>query len=382
MFDLFRRFDFNAAGRGLFFQSLIQFSVFLDNQFSRTVPNNALLRDVFKVVQEAETPAKEKLKFKKIVNCYLSFCCLYGYHKNVSEKLEIEELNNFLPNQEALKPKFLFVNPKFKYIDADEGDDYFDDRLVTDESRVQLKQIYGFTDQQLDVHTEVRIILRAFQNKVFDVVESIRKALEDPEEQAKISTDQRYQLFLEIMLMKFANKSLEHVTKGFEKIRPILEAQYQGNRQAQSSALDIIFNAYQISDIGEQCFERENLFMLRQKVVQLVERLCDLPIFDELIVIELCLQQLDAHSFEVNQDNTLDLVQSQLIFTLVDKVQSERSHLAARYIQEHDKTAEKKVETPHEKFQREKREQAALESGDPVKKEESKEKTPEEVAEE
>lgn len=78
---------------------------------------------------------------------------------------------------------------------------------------------------------------------------------------------------LEVLLTKFGTHSLEHITRGIEKIKPVVLKMFQDNVEAQKVVLDTIFKAFNVDSLSAQDFEKENLFQVRQKVVDLIVRL-------------------------------------------------------------------------------------------------------------
>ena len=79
--------------------NLIEFHVFLNCQMDLSLASQEFLASIKTTFGENEG------QFKKIVNFYLSFCCLLGYHKTILEKLS-EDFHDFMPNQDVLKPTF------------------------------------------------------------------------------------------------------------------------------------------------------------------------------------------------------------------------------------------------------------------------------------
>jgi hypothetical protein len=52
------------------------------------------------------------------------------------------------------------------------------------------------------------------------------------------------QIFLEVILTKYGGRSLEHISEGIRKVKPVLDLLYQGQEDAQRMALETIFKAY------------------------------------------------------------------------------------------------------------------------------------------
>jgi hypothetical protein len=85
--------------------NLIEFHVFLNCQQDLSMASNEFLNDLKTAIGGKES------QFKKVTHYYLSFCCLLGYHKTISEKLS-EEFNDLMPNQDVLKPTYTMVRSK------------------------------------------------------------------------------------------------------------------------------------------------------------------------------------------------------------------------------------------------------------------------------
>ena len=64
-------------------QSLIQFHIYLNSQQDQQLVSNDFLKEL-----KAKLESQDELKYKKVVNYYMSFCCLLGYHKQIIEKLD------------------------------------------------------------------------------------------------------------------------------------------------------------------------------------------------------------------------------------------------------------------------------------------------------
>jgi hypothetical protein len=58
------------------------------------------------------------------------------------------------------------------------------------------------------------------------------------------------QIFLEVILTKFPTHSLEHVTRGMEKVKVILDDHYIGHEDAQRMALETIFKAFNMDQLS------------------------------------------------------------------------------------------------------------------------------------
>lgn len=104
------------------------------------------------------------------------------------------------------------------------------------------------------------------------------------------------QLLLEVLLTKFGTHSLEHLTRGIEKIKPLMLKLYKDNQDSQNVVLDTIFKVFNMDSLAAQDFEKENLFQLRQKVVDLVIRLHRTHILDSSMTISWCISKLEGYS--------------------------------------------------------------------------------------
>lgn len=181
-------------------------------------------------------------------------------------------------------------------------------------------------------------------------------------------------IFLEILFTKFGVHSLEHVSRGVQKVRITLDEMFKDQKDAQRMALDSIFNQFGMDQISAQNFCKENLFMIQFKVCNLVVRLNQLGVIDTQTAIEWCLDQLEAFDGPVPVETT----QVQLILRLLEKSAFLANHLLAKFIQDYEKPNEVRIETPFERYQRENN----IEPADGEPREEKKEKTPEEIQEE
>ena len=92
-------------------------------------------------------------------------------------------------------------------------------------------------------------------------------------------------------------------------------------------ALDTIFKSYNMDQLSAQNFENENLFQLRSKVVNLVDRFNQLEILDSHIIIDWCADILSKHP-----KKSLDFTHSQVILTLLDKMKLQKPHTVQIYV--------------------------------------------------
>ena len=233
---------------------------------------------------------------------------------------------------------------------------------------------------KVTVNQEVDSIMEVLGKKGEDTVALLRELLAD---ETKIqSKDLKLkQVLIEILFLKYGSQSLEHVSRGIEKIKPVLEEQFKDQKEAQQHATLTVFKAFSMDKLSAQKFEQENIYHVRSKVVNLAEKLNVSGVFQAAPIIEWCIAELSSHCTpEAPVD--LDFVHCHLILDLLKLALSQRSNIVYRYVQEKNKVAEVKIETPYEKR---KREQEMAERGEEeqVKKEEPpKEKTAQEIQEE
>lgn len=158
-----------------------------------------------------------------------------------------------MPNQDNLKPSFQYVKNK-RDRDASmssNGDAEKNSQDIIDE---QVELIMKTLAQKGDIVPELKTLLN---NK--DTIRADGLLLK--------------QIFLEVIFTKFPTHSLEHVTRGMERVKPILEEHYIGHEDAQRMALDTIFKAFNLDQLSAQDYSKENLFQLREKVINIVLRL-------------------------------------------------------------------------------------------------------------
>lgn len=77
-----------------------------------------------------------------------------------------------------------------------------------------------------------------------DIKESLKTLLDD-KEQIKSEGMQLKQMFLEILLTKYG-ASLEHITRGFEKVSNILEEHYKDSKESQTMVIETIFKSFSL----------------------------------------------------------------------------------------------------------------------------------------
>lgn len=112
-----------------------------------------------------------------------------------------------------------------------------------------------------------------------DITELLRELLAD---KTKIKSEglKLKQIFLEIIFTKFGVHSLEHVSRGVEKVRAALDELFKGNTEAQRMALDTIFKSFGMDQLANQDFSKVNLFQVQFKLCNLVLRLEQLGVID------------------------------------------------------------------------------------------------------
>ena len=82
-----------------------------------------------------------------------------------------------------------------------------------------------------------------------DLVEPLNELLAD---KTKINSSglKLKQIFLEVILTKFGGRSLEHISEGIRKVKPILDSQFFKQDDAQHMALETIFKAYSMDQLS------------------------------------------------------------------------------------------------------------------------------------
>ena len=199
--------------------NLVEFHVFLNCQQDLALASHEFLGSIKTAFEQNEG------QFKKIVNYYLSFCCLLGYHKTILEKLS-EDFHDFMPSQDILKPTFSLVRSKDKRESSIDKSDVAETKV----------------DQDQRIDQDVSKIMDVISQKG-DLVEPLTTLLNDSNEISS-SGLQLKQIFLEIILTKYGGRSLEHISEGIRRVKPILDLHYQDQEESQRMALDTIFKAY------------------------------------------------------------------------------------------------------------------------------------------
>ena len=198
--------------------NLIQFQVFLNSQHEQDLVNNDFLQEM-----ETKLKAKSEPFFQKVIHYYLSYCCQLGYHKPILEKLP-EEFHDFMPNIDNLKPKLEYVVNK-KVLDemSEDGD----------------QKLEGV---QAEVQSEVEHIMGVLAQKG-DPTELLKELFED---KTKIKSDglRLKKIFLEVVFTKFGVHSLEHVSRGIQKVRTTVGTMFKDQQDAQNMVLDSIFKQF------------------------------------------------------------------------------------------------------------------------------------------
>ena len=107
---------------------------------------------------------------------------------------------------------------------------------------------------------------------------------------------------MEVVFTKFGMLSLEHVSRGVERVRVILEEMFLGQEESQKMALDLILTSFNFPKV--QDYAERNMFQQRNKIITLIVRLNQLGIFESQIVINWCIEKLsllDTISIELLQ---------------------------------------------------------------------------------
>lgn len=167
------------------------------------------------------------------------------------------------------------------------------------------------------------------------------------------------QIIIEILFLKYGSQSLEHVSRGIDKIKPVLEEQFKGQAEAQKHAILTVFKAFSVDKLSAQNFDKENIYHVRSKVVNLAEKLSTSGVFDPGLIIEWCIEELANHCNQGQSSLDLDFVHCHLVLNQLKLALSQKSNVIHQYIQEKNKITEVKIETPFEKRQREQRQQEA-----------------------
>lgn len=167
------------------------------------------------------------------------------------------------------------------------------------------------------------------------------------------------QIIIEVLFLKYGSQSLEHVSRGIEKIKRVLEEEFKDQREAQKHAIRTVFKAFSVDQLSAQCFDKENIYHVRSKVVNLVEKLSTSGVFDSAFIIEWCIEELADHCKPEATVLDLDYVHCHVVLNQLKQAFSQRSNVIHQYIQEKNKITEVKIETPHEKRLRWQREQEA-----------------------
>ena len=202
--------------------NLIKFQVFLNTQHEQSVLKTEFLEELHSALKDNED------HYRRVLHYYLSYCCLLGYHKPIAEGLP-EEFKEYMPNVDNMKPKLEFVQNK-KDRDAE---------MANEEEGAEPKTE---SPEAAQINAEVEAIMGVLAQKG-DTTELLRATLCDKE---KIKSEglKLKQIFLEILFIKYGVHSLEHVTRGVEKVRAAVDDFFKGNVEAQRMALETIFKAF------------------------------------------------------------------------------------------------------------------------------------------
>jgi len=168
--------------------------------------------------------------------------------------------------------------------------------VLDDETKANLAADFNFSGDQLDSINDVKAILRVFNSRGTDIVGPLLEVMADDGKKLVSKDLKKKQIFLEVILQRFAGRSLEHVSKGFEKVKEVLDKHYVGQEETQLMVIDTVFKSYGLSSIESQRFEEENLYMLRQKAVNLIDRLIDLGVVTVQTTFAWCVKQLEGYT--------------------------------------------------------------------------------------
>ena len=159
-----------------------------------------------------------------------------------------------------------------------------------------------------------------------DLVEPLNDLLAD---KSKITSTglKLKQIFLEVILTKYGGRSLEHISEGIRKVKPILDSQFFKQSDAQNMALETIFKAYSMDQLSAQDFFNENLFQVRSKVTKIVERFIQQGVLDTKTTIEWCIGVLEKHD-----KYSLDYTQCQLVLDLMRIQKDQKEHLTTIFV--------------------------------------------------
>ena len=117
-------------------------------------------------------------------------------------------------------------------------------------------------------------------------------------------------------------------------------------------AIGTLLKAFNVDVLAAQNYAQENLFQLRSKVISIIERLIMLQILDPEVVIEWCIEKLQAHAQGLDTQVPLETLHCQLIMSSLKQAQEMREHLVNKFRQDVDKPGETKQETPYEQRER------------------------------
>jgi hypothetical protein len=87
-------------------------------------------------------------------------------------------------------------------------------------------------------------------------------------------------IFLEVVFTKFGVHSLEHVSRGVQKVRNTFDTMFKDQQDAQNMILDSIFKQFGMDQMSAQNYDKENLFMIQFKLINLIIRLNQLGVLD------------------------------------------------------------------------------------------------------
>lgn len=150
------------------------------------------------------------------------------------------------------------------------------------------------------VNAEVEVIMGVLAQKG-DTTELLRATLCDKD---KIKSEglKLKQIFLEVLFIKYGVHSLEHVTRGVEKVRAAVDGFFKDDVEAQRMALETIFKAFGMDQINKQDYSKDNLFQIQFKLCNLILRLEQLDVINTTVALDWCFDKLQEVEGEVQHE--------------------------------------------------------------------------------
>lgn len=90
-----------------------------------------------------------------------------------------------------------------------------------------MKDAENVDEEQAKIKQDVELIMEVLSKKGEDTV-ALLKELFIGGGKVKSSGMVLKQIIIEVLFLKYGSQSLEHVSRGIEKIRPVLEEQFKG----------------------------------------------------------------------------------------------------------------------------------------------------------